>query len=85
MFGLASVAGQLLLRGYYQPLIARQPRHRTLLRVWIVVYAFVGIQMGWMLRPFIGSPNSAVQFFRKETWGNAYVIVVRLLWQVFIE
>lgn len=85
MYALASLAGQRLLRGYYGPLIARNPRHRVLLRVWIVVYAFVGIQMGWMLRPFIGSPNSPVQFFRDETWGNAYVIVYRLVWQVFVQ
>jgi hypothetical protein len=82
MFTIASLAGQRLLRRYYQPLIARNRRHRVLLRTWIVVYAFVGIQMGWMFRPFIGSPNTPVQFFREETWGNAYVIVARLLWQV---
>jgi len=85
MFALASLAGQRLLRGYYRPLIERHPRHRVLLRVWLFVYAFVGIQMGWMLRPFIGSPNSAVTFFREDTWGNAYVVVYGLLWQVFVQ
>lgn len=82
MFAVASLAGQRLLRGYYQPLIARHKMHRVMLRSWIVVYAFVGIQMGWMLRPFIGSPNTPVQFFREESWGNAYVVVVQLIWQV---
>lgn len=85
MYALASLGGQRLLRGYYGPLIARNPRHKILLRVWLVVYVFVGIQMGWILRPFIGSPNSPVQFFREDTWGNAYVIVTRLLWQVFVQ
>jgi hypothetical protein len=82
MFAVASVAGQLLLRTSYRPLIERDPRHRWLLRSWLVVYAFVGIQMGWMLRPFVGSPGAPVQFFRDDTWGNAYVIVAGKLWDV---
>ena len=27
-----------------------------MLRTWLVIYVFVGIQMGWVLRPFIGDP-----------------------------
>ena len=30
-----------------------------MLRTWIVIYVFVGIQMGWVPRPFIGDPKSA--------------------------
>jgi hypothetical protein len=82
MFGIASLAAQWLLRRYYRPLIARNRRHRLLLRTWLVLYAFVGIQMGWILRPFVGAPSMPVQFFREETWGNAYVIVARMIWNV---
>ena len=32
--------------------------------VWIVVYGLVGAQMGWVLRPFIGSPNTDFSWFR---------------------
>ncbi len=85
MFAVASLAAQGLLRGYYRPLIARNPKHRYLLWAWIVAYSFVGIQMGWMLRPFVGSPNTPVSFFREDTWGNAYVIVGRLVWQVISQ
>ena len=28
-----------------------------MLRAWLGVYAFVGIQMGWVLRPFVGQPD----------------------------
>jgi hypothetical protein len=82
MFAIASVSAQWILRGYFQPLIQRNPRHRWILRVWIVVYAFIGIQMGWVLRPFIGDPYSLIQFFRSESWGNAYVVVFRLFWRI---
>jgi hypothetical protein len=81
MFALASIAAQRLLRGHYQPLIARNPRHRTMLRTWIGLYALVGIQMAWMLRPFIGSRSDPVEFYRKESLDNAYVIVARLIWE----
>jgi hypothetical protein len=75
MFGAASLAAQRLLKRFYAPLILRNPRHRTLVRVWILLYAFIGIQMGWVLRPFIGHPDSDTTFFRAGAWGNAYVEV----------
>jgi hypothetical protein len=80
MFGVASVSAQWLLRRDYRPLILRVPRHRWMLRLWLVIYAFVGIQMGWVLRPFVGDPVARVQFFRQESWGNAYVVVLRMIW-----
>lgn len=80
MFAVATISAQGLLRHYYRPLIERHARHRWLLRTWLVVYAFVGIQMAWVLRPFIGDPQQPLQFFRDEAWGNAYVVVAQLLW-----
>jgi len=80
MFAVASFGAQGLLRGYYAPLIARNPRHRWMLWTWLVLYAFVGIQMAWMLRPFVGDPDLPVQFFREARWENAYVQVFRIAW-----
>ena len=81
MFAVASAAAQAVLRRLYRPLIARDPRHRRLLRAWVIVYAFVGIQMGWVLRPFIGDPSKPTQFFRDGAWGNAYVEVAKQAWR----
>jgi hypothetical protein len=81
MFGVASFSAQQVLRGYYEPLVRRSVKHRWMLRSWLLIYSFVGIQMGWILRPFIGDPTSPVQFFREDTWGNAYVIVGQLIWR----
>jgi hypothetical protein len=53
-----------------------------MLRTWIVIYVFVGIQMGWVLRPFIGDPRAPVQFFREDSWSNAYVVVLEMIWRV---
>lgn len=60
---IAKVRARWILRGYYQPQIHRDARPRWMFHAWLVVYGLVGIQMGWILRPFIGDPNSPVQFF----------------------
>lgn len=78
-FSLATLAGQAVMRRAYRPLVARRPMHRAALIAWIGLYAFVGIQMGWMLRPFIGAPGVPTTFLRDEPFSNAYVVVARLL------
>ena len=82
MFAVASLSAQWLLRREYRPLIARHRAHRWMLQTWIVIYVFVGIQMGWVLRPFIGDPRAPVQFFREDSWSNAYVVVIEMAWRV---
>jgi hypothetical protein len=84
MFAAASFTAQWVLRRRYQPLIARRSRHRGLLRVWLGVYIFVGIQMAWVLRPFVGNPDLPVQFFRRDAWGNAYEFIARMIWRTVV-
>jgi len=83
IFGIASVSGHFMMSKLYRPLIASNPRHAILLRVWIVLYTFVGIQLAWVLRPFVGSPRLPFQFFRPGAWGNAYVEVANLILHVW--
>ena len=85
MFGVASVSAQWHLRRSYRRLIARNRRHRLILRGWLAIYAFVGVQLGWTLRPFIGDPSRPVQFFRGGEFENAYVIVSRMILDVFFR
>lgn len=85
VFAAASLSAQYLLFGYYRPLVRRNPRHRLLLVCWGVVYVFVAIQLAWLLRPFLGSPGNEVQFLRPEAWDNAYVVLVRLIWQALFQ
>jgi hypothetical protein len=79
MFAAASLAAQYLLRLYYRPLLERDRRHRQLLICWGAAYMLVATQLAWLLRPFIGSLESDVQFLRPEAWDNAYVVVGRLI------
>jgi hypothetical protein len=83
-FALATVAGQVVMLRYYRVLIRQHAAHRIMLYAWLVLYAFVGIQMGWTLRPFIGAPGIAVTFFREGPFTNAYVVVARLIARVFL-
>jgi hypothetical protein len=79
MFLIASGAAQVSLRRAYCPLMMRNPRHRWMLRVWLLVYALVGIQMGWVLRPFIGDPNLPTTFFRRGAFTNAYMFLIQMV------
>ena len=51
---------------------------RRLFKVWLIVYALVGAQMGWILRPFIGSPDLPFTWFRQRG-GNVFVDVLRTI------
>ena len=79
MFTVATIAGQIVMLRYYRVLIAQHRYHRIMLYAWLVFYAFVGIQMGWTLRPFVGSPGLAVTFFREGPFTNAYVVMAGLI------
>ncbi len=47
-------------------------------QVWVVIYALVGAQMGWLLRPFIGHPGLEFAWFRPRS-GNFFLAVVQAL------
>src|SRR5262249_6219663 len=72
MFTVATVIGQVVMLRRYRELTAqpgRGRRHLLMLWAWVVLYAFVGMQMGWMLRPFVGAPGLPVAFFRDEPFS----------------
>jgi len=48
---------------------------RWVLRLWILIYAFVGSQVAWTLRPFIGAPSMKFELFR-QLGGNFYANVL---------
>ncbi len=47
---------------------------KSVFRIWIIVFALVGAQMSWVLRPFIGSPDKPFTFFREQE-GNFFIRV----------
>jgi hypothetical protein len=82
MFAVAGLAAQVVLWREYRPLVARDPRHRPLAATWLVLYVFVGIQMAWVLRPYVGDPRGPVSFFREDSWSNACVFLAQMIWKL---
>ena len=46
-----------------------------ILKIWVLIFAFIGTQMAWTLRPFVGSPEKGFSIFRKQE-GNFYQAVI---------
>ena len=51
-------------------------------QIWTVVFAFVGAQMSWVLRPFIGDPELPFEWFRRRE-DNFFVDVLRAIGELF--
>ena len=51
-------------------------------KAWTLIYAVVGAQMGWILRPFIGAPSEPFQWFRRRE-SNFFVVVWEAFKQLF--
>jgi hypothetical protein len=39
---------------------------RSVFQCWVIVFALVGAQMSWVLRPFIGNPSQPFEWFRSR-------------------
>jgi hypothetical protein len=55
---------------------------KTVFRLWVIVFGLVGAQMGWVLRPFIGSPNLPFSWFRHRE-SNFFMAVMQALANLF--
>jgi hypothetical protein len=55
---------------------------KSVFRIWILVYALVGAQMSWVLRPFIGNPNIPFEWFR-ERQSNFFEAILRTIGSFF--
>jgi hypothetical protein len=54
----------------------------TIVRVWAVIFGFVGVQMAWNLRPFLGDRNQPFQLFGRYE-GNFYAAVIYSVKKLF--
>jgi hypothetical protein len=54
---------------------------KWVLIMWMFVYAFVGSQMAWTFRPFIGAPGTTFELFR-QLGGNFYSNILSSLGEV---
>jgi hypothetical protein len=64
--------------GSASPSYREKSSARTTFRIWLVIYALVGAQMAWILRPFIGAPGLPFEVFRTRE-ANIFVDLVHTL------
>ena len=55
---------------------------RLILRMWMFLYAFVGSQLAWTIRPFIGAPSMSFELFR-QLGGNFYTNIFASFGEIF--
>lgn len=81
--GLIAVAGTLVnvrLFRLLQHLAPEPGRARRTLWAWLTSNMFLGCQISWNLRPFLGSPDLEVKFLRQYPFrGNFYETVFQQL------
>jgi hypothetical protein len=53
----------------------------AIFRIWIVVFALVGAQMSWVLRPFIGAPGVPFEWLRERD-SNFFEAVWNAFWRL---
>lgn len=56
---------------------------RRVFKFWILIYSVVGAQMGWVLRPFVGSPSLPFEWFRSERDSNFFSALMGTLGALF--
>ncbi len=79
LFAIAGLAAQSVARGRLQELLKRESRHLKLWAMGFGIWAFVAVQLAWNLRPFIGSPEAAIQFLRPDAFSNVYLALWKIL------
>ena len=62
----AGIAGNAALLKGMRQLVAKKCPANLLFISWLGAFAFVGAQMSWILRPFVGSPFFPVAFMRSN-------------------
>jgi hypothetical protein len=90
-FALAGLGGLFFMRSALraafraagQEVWRRERAAAWVLRLWVVIYAVVGLQMGWVLRPFVGTPNLPFELFR-ERRSSIFVDLPRTLVDLFL-
>ena len=52
-----------------------------ILKFWLILYAFVGCQLAWTLRPFFGAPGAPFELFRSRD-SNFYLNIVQAISEI---
>lgn len=80
VIALAGTTGNIRLLQLLLSMSAHRAAALRVLAAWLTGNLFLGSQLTWILRPFIGSPGLPVQFLRPNAFqGNFYEAVFRAI------
>lgn len=72
ILAMAGVTGNIALLKGLRSLIGDRCNVPVLFLSWLAAFAFVGCQLSWMLRPFVGSPFFPVAFMRSDALSRNF-------------
>ncbi|MEW6126764.1 MAG: actin-binding WH2 domain-containing protein [Acidobacteriota bacterium] len=85
-FSVSGLLGVLFFNRMYVQLsednVQMIKARRMFLRFWLLLFAFVGTQLAWTLRPFFGAPGLPFEIVR-EIGGNFYTDIFRSMGHLF--
>jgi hypothetical protein len=78
VIAFAGIAANLRLGSLLRQMSGQPKAARRVLVAWLAGNLFLGSQLSWILRPFIGAPGLPVEFLRQTAFkGNFYESVFR--------
>ena len=89
--GIFALTGFIGIKFFYEAMLSliagsevdvSLQNRRKLIKSWLVLYGFVGSQLGWTLRPFFGVPGQPFALYR-ELESNFYIQVMKIVSNVF--
>ncbi len=76
LIAFAGILASVRLRQLLNRLSGSAPVARRIMLAWLATNLFLGAQISWLLRPFVGSPGLPVEFLRSTAFqGNFYETV----------
>ena len=84
LIAFAGVVANVRLRQLLDRLSGSPPVSRRVMLAWLAANLFLGAQISWLLRPFVGWPGLPVEFLRANAFqGNFYETVFLALKHLF--
>ena len=73
VLGGAGVVGNIALVRSLRRRVPPRCRLALMLAMWLLAFALVGCQFGWIMRPIVGSPNIDVEFLRADALDSNFL------------
>ena len=73
VMGSAGTVGVSLLYRSLRRRVPQDCRLVLMMALWLMAFAVVGCQLGWIMRPLVGSPDISVEFLRSDAFDSNFL------------